>query len=160
MVNEEKDAEQDVVQEVAEISSDEQDAAASAKMNKEGFVEYLLGVYSTSANPIIKESRVGIDNCFRMMPALAYNKDAQKDTIRTMLLKILSDEELTEGENKVLNLHYSVKKFLKPLEEYDLKYSLMDLVYSCYDFYRGDLAGSVEYIDKLSNFINKSEDAE
>lgn len=125
-------------------------------MTKEEFADYILGTYAVSVNREIKEIRSSIETCFRIMQKFAFNREAQKNILKSVILKILNDEKLSEEETKVFELHYIQKKFLRSPTEYVLKHIIMDLIYSCYDFNRTILVASVQYIDKISNFINEN----
>jgi hypothetical protein len=123
----------------------------------EKFVDFVLGVFSTNSNPIIKGIRTDIENCFKGLSGFL-DKDKQKQTLRDMMINIIKGIPLNDEEVRVMNSKYVIKKFLHPKEEIFFKYILLDLIYECYDFYRDDLVDCTEYIDEISNYINNEKE--
>lgn len=129
----------------------------SEQAGAERFIDTVLYILKTNSSKQIKEIRGKIEICFRAMPKYAYNASAQQEALRSLLRSIVNGEELSSEQKQILDLHFVEKRFLRPVQEYFLKYLLMDLVYSVYDFApsREVFEQYVKYIDKVANFLNE-----
>lgn len=134
------------------IVSTQQSPQERGKKTPGSFVEYVLGQYELGPNYAIKASRGCIEACFAE-GAVYLERDAQKNFISSLMLKIIEGQELSEADNEVLALRHVEKRFLKHALSYTLGDCLVDLLYLLYEFFPSHLEMEIEYIDKISAAI-------